>query len=119
MKNWLLSLGLLFCVAGCATGPRGLPPTEGIVNLDRVNDGLYRGGQPNDLGIKSLSRLGIKTIVNLRMTKDVWAAEAAEARTNGMTYINVPMKGFGRPTNVQVTKVLSIIEASSSPVFIH
>ena len=119
MKLSLLSLALLFCIAGCATGPRGFPPTEGIANLDRVNDGLYRGAQPNDLGLKSLSRLGIKTIVNLRMTNDVWVAEAAEASTNGITYTHVPMRGFGRPTDEQVTKVLSIIETSSSPVFIH
>ena len=110
---------MAFLIAGCATGPRGFPPRDGITNLDRVNDGLYRGAQPNGLGIASLNRLGVKTIVNLRMTNEAWVAEEAEARKHGLTYTNVPMKGFGCPTDEQVIKVLSIIENFPSPVFIH
>ncbi len=53
------------------------------------------------------------------MTNDVWVAEEAEARANGITYTNVPMRGLGRPADQQVTKVLSIIESFPSPVFIH
>jgi len=119
IKCSLLSLCLLFVLAGCATVPRGFPPIEGITNFDRVNDDLYRGAQPNNYGIKSLKRLGIKTIVNLRMANDVWLAEEAEARAAGITYTNVPMNGLSRPTNEQVTKVLSIIATFPSPVFIH
>lgn len=119
MKSSLQSLALAFLVGGCSTGPRGFPPREGIANLDRVNDGLYRGAQPNGLGIESLERLGIKTIVNLRMTNDTWVAEEQEARKQGITYTNVPMKGIGCPTDEQVVKVLSIIETFPSPVFIH
>ena len=32
----------------------------------KVNDFLYRGGQPKDEGIQQLKRLGIDTIVDLR-----------------------------------------------------
>jgi len=119
VKSSLLSLGLLFFVVNCATGPRGFPPTGGIDNYDRVNDSLYRGGQPNNLGIESLKQVGIKTIVNLRMTNDVWVAEESAARANGINYTNVPMSGLARPTDEQVAKVLSIIETFPSPVFIH
>jgi len=119
VKSPLLSLSLLFVIAGCATVPRGLPPAAGISNFDRVNHSLYRGGQPNNLGIQSLKRLGIKTIVNLRMPNVLRVAEETEARANGIIYTNVPMRGLGRPTDMQVAKVLSIIETSPSPVFIH
>lgn len=119
MKSSLPSLALLIFIVGCATGPRGFPPAEGISNFDKVNNSLYRGGQPNSLGIESLKRVGIKTIVNLRMTNDVRITEEAEALSNGIIYTNVPMRGLGRPTDKQVAKVLSIIETFPSPVFIH
>ena len=91
----------------------------GITNLARVNNCLYRGAQPNRDGIKSLARLGVRTIINLRMTNDVWFAEEAEARAMGITYTNVPMSGIGRPTDEQVAKVLLIFETSTAPVFVH
>jgi protein tyrosine/serine phosphatase len=119
VKNSSLSLALLLFTCGCVTGPRGFPPTAGISNFDRVSDDLYRGGQPNDVGIESLKRAGIKTIVNLRMTNDVRVTEEAETRANGIIYTNVPMRGLGRPTDEQVATVLSIIETFPSPVFIH
>ena|GEM_PF-554543 len=118
-KTPLLSLSLLFVVVGCAAGLHDFPAIDGIGNFGRVNHSLYRGGQPNNLGIQSLKRLGIKTIVNLRMTNDLCVTEETEARANGIIYTNVPMRGLGRPTDKQVVKVLSVIETSPSPVFIH
>lgn len=112
---------MLLLAAGSPAGARdrGVPPSEGIVNFGKVNDRLYRGAQPDAAGIKSLARLGIKTIIDLRMTNDVWQAEAAEARANGLTYTNVPMKGFGRPKPEHVEQALAIIDSLPSPVFVH
>ena len=119
--HWLeLFVVLLLAAANLAgAGQRGLPPSEGIANFGKVNDKLYRGAQPDAAGITNLARLGVKTILNLRMTNDVWKAEAAEARANGLTYTNVPMKGLGRPAPGQVAKALTIIETLPSPVFVH
>ena len=88
---------LLLLVALSAAGERGLPPKEGIRNFGKINDSLYRGAQPDAVGIRNLARLGIRSIINLRMTNDVWKAEAVEARASGITYTNVPLKGVGRP----------------------
>ena len=109
----------LFALAGCATTLPDFPGVEGITNFDRVNDGLYRGAQPNSLGLQSLARLGIKTIINLRQTNEVWAVEAAEAQALGITYTNVPMSGVDRPTDQQVEQVLALLETAPAPVFIH
>jgi protein tyrosine/serine phosphatase len=114
-----LALALALLMAGCTTTPRGFPAVGGIANLDQVNPHLYRGGQPNRLGLQYLHHLGVRTIVNLREPRDTWVAEADEARALGMNYINVPAGGFERPKTANVNKVLSIIEQAEAPVFVH
>ena len=117
MRSSLLLLPLIATL--CTAGERGLPPSEGIGNFGKVNDRLYRGAQPDAAGVKNLARLGIKSIINLRMANDVWKAEVTEARANGITYTNVPLKGVGRPTHSQVATLLALIENLPSPVFVH
>jgi tyrosine-protein phosphatase SIW14 len=112
---------VLLLAAGNLAGAwqRGLSPSEGIVNFGKVNDSLYRGAQPDAVGISNLKKLGIKTILNLRMTNEVWKSEEANAHANGLIYTNVPMNGVGRPTPEQVAKALALIETLPSPVFVH
>lgn len=100
-------------------GRRGLPAQEGIYNFGKVSEGLYRGAQPDEAGIQNLKRLGIKTIVNLRMPDDVLSGEETQAHANGITYTNVPLRGLGRPTDEQVKNVLALIETLPAPVFVH
>ena len=119
INGFLLSLGLLLSMSGCASGEPRPPRAEGVRNFDRLNEGLYRGAQPTELGIKTLARLGVKTVINLRQTNDVWAWEEPAARQAGMTYTNVPMNSLERPTDEQVALVLSLIETLPQPVFIH
>ena len=119
--RWLELFVALLLADGSLAGARerGVPPSEGIVNFGKVNDRLYRGAQPDALGISNLKKLGIKTILDLRKTNEVWAVEAAAARANGITYTNLPMKGYGRPTPEQVMQALAIIETLPAPVFVH
>ena len=67
-------------VNGGVGGPRGGPSTEGLANFGRVDGTLMRGTQPDERGIENLKRLGVATIINLRMADDVWPGEAAAAR---------------------------------------
>jgi protein tyrosine/serine phosphatase len=117
MKNLFIITILLFPLlfTGCAT--RGFP--ESIVNFDKVNTCLYRGGQPNNLGVQHLKELGVKTVINLRMPDDVLKEEELECRINSIIYTNVPLKGFSAPTDDQVNHILNIIEKLPNPIFIH
>jgi protein tyrosine/serine phosphatase len=119
MKILTLVLMVGLCCAGCSGAPRGFPAIEGIANFDQINDHLYRGAQPNRVGLQYLHKLGVGAIVNLRMDDDAWVAEEAEAKALGMNYYNVPMNSFRHMTMQNVTNVLSIIENSKTPVFIH
>jgi protein tyrosine/serine phosphatase len=119
MKHVLWLCWLTLAVATSLGAQRGLPRQEGIANFGKVNDTLYRGAQPDAAGITNLSRLGIKTIINLRQAKDVWKEEEAIARANGILYTNMPLRGLGRPTNRQIAEILAIIATAPLPVFVH
>jgi protein tyrosine/serine phosphatase len=53
------------------------------------------------------------------MPKEALKSEQGQAAADGMIYTNVPLAGVGRPTDAQVAKILSLIESSPSPVFVH
>jgi protein tyrosine/serine phosphatase len=91
-----------------------------LPNFHQVNARLYRGGQPREGGIKKLTSLGINTIINLRDDDEHERAEAQEAQAAGLRYFNVPFGRLGRPTDEQVERVLSLIDApENGVVFVH
>lgn len=114
----LLFISLAGALAFSAVG-RGLPAQEGIVNFGKVNDAVFRGAQPDANGLTNLAKLGVKSLINLRMTNNVWQAEESLARAQGILYTNFPLRGTGQPTEEQVRTVLALIETLPGPVFIH
>src|ERR1019366_6703464 len=102
----------------------GLPvfagSAPGIKNFDQVDAHVYRGGQPTDTGFQYLANLGVKTIIDLRETGDRSKAEKRVVTGARMKYINVPMTGFTAPTQADITKILAVLEDSTTgPVFVH
>ena len=67
---------------GCASVGRNVP---GIRNYAKVEDGLYRGGQPSREGIENLKRQGFRTIINLR--DDFNPRERGWVEAVGMNYV--------------------------------
>ncbi len=110
----LLSLALL---VGCAT--RGVPATNEVVNFGKINDALYRGAQPDHKAMQQLQAMGVKSVINLRMTNDVWKEEQAAATAGSMAYTNIPLGALSAPTDAQVASVLAAISAMPKPVFVH
>jgi protein tyrosine/serine phosphatase len=104
---------------GCSSGVRGVPASEGIANFGRVSPALLRGAQPDEPGIGNLQRLGVRTIINLRMPDDIWREEETTARAHGIAYCSVPLPGLSAPTDSQVAQVLALIATSPPPVFVH
>jgi uncharacterized protein (TIGR01244 family) len=91
-----------------------------LPNFHQVNENLYRGAQPERGGLKKLSELGIKTVINLRGASDETRKQQAEAEASGMRYFNIPLSALGRPADEQVERALAIIDARENwPVFVH
>lgn len=92
----------------------------GVTNFHQVNDHVYRGAQPTDLGFQNLAKMGVKTVVDLREITDRSAQERSTVEAAGMKYVSVPMQGMSAPSPADVAKVLALFDdATAGPVFVH
>jgi protein tyrosine/serine phosphatase len=92
---------------------------EGIKNFYQVDPHVYRGAQPSDEGFQYLAKLGVKTVIDLREADQRSKAEEAVVMAAGMKYVNIPMKGLAAPTDVEISKILGILEGDGGAVFVH
>ena len=111
-----------------AAAPAFPPPAHGeklhiagIPNAGKINDILYRGAQPREVGLSELKILGITTIVDLRgedREKIVW--ERRHAESLGMRFINIPVSGWAPPSDEQVVQFLSLFRDNpGQKIFLH
>ena len=91
-----------------------------LPNFHKVNDGLYRGGQPEIGGLERLKQLGVETVINLRDDDSRAKQEEVGAQRAGLRYFNIPFERLGRPRNEAMAQVQSIINnPANQPVFVH
>lgn len=122
--QWLIAaalpLILSVSLAQAQGGDGKAPHNDELPNFQRVNDLLFRGGQPKPGGYARLAQLGVKTVVNLRDDDERALSEGEEARAAGLRYYNVPLGRLGRPSDAEVERVLQLIGApENQPVFVH
>src|SRR3982750_475330 len=93
---------------------------EDLPNLYQVNSNLYRGGQPNEAGIKKLAQLGIKTVIYLRDGKELAKAEEKWVTDAGMTFIHEPERNWRKPKRRSIDNIMERLDAAENhPVFVH
>ena len=91
----------------------GLP---GLSNVGRVEPCILRGSQPLPEGYETLRKMGIRTVVNLRMTH----GEKTEVEAAGMRSVEIPMDTMKNIDPAAVRKVLSVLtDPENLPVFVH
>lgn len=92
----------------------------GVGNFHQVDPNLYRGAQPTPEGLKNLSKLGVKVVVDLREGQERGTDEKKLVEADGMRYVSIPMHGLSAPTRIQIDKVFSVLNDSNNwPVFVH
>jgi len=88
---------------------------DGVPNLHKVTDDLYRGAQPDKEGVKALKEIGIKTVVNLRS----FNSDRSELGDTGLSYEHIYMKAW-HAEEKEVVRFLKIMaNKERSPVFVH
>jgi tyrosine-protein phosphatase SIW14 len=92
----------------------------GIQNFHQVDENVYRGAQPSAKGFQYLSKLGVKTVIDLRDAHARSRSEELAVTAAGMKYVNIPMTGLIPPTDAEITKILGILEdGKPGAVFVH
>jgi tyrosine-protein phosphatase SIW14 len=111
----------LFLVLVCYPAMGADPTPTGIPNFHHVNEHIYRGGQPSSEGWDSLTKLGVKTVIDLRPANEhSTKEEEREVRAAGMRYINVPLSGLGAPPDQKISEVLTLLDPDSAEtIFVH
>ena len=112
---------LIVCAAVPACVTIGVRRTaEPLLRFVKVDEGLYRGGQPSPKGIRQLAGMGIRTIVDLRCHSKEMDEERRVAEQLGMRWVNIPVWAWGRPGQAQMEQFLAIaIDPAQRPVFVH
>lgn len=88
---------------------------EGLPNLHKVSEELYRGAQPTAEGMKDLKKLGIKTVINLR----AFHSDRDEIGETELDYEHIPIPAW-RLKEEHVIQFLKIVtDKSRTPVFVH
>lgn len=100
------------------TKPVAERPSTAIKNFGKVNDHIYRGGQPKGSEFRELAGLGVKTILDLRADNDREARQLAEAA--GLKYINLPLEPKEYPGPDAATRFLEIVNnPENGVVYVH
>ncbi|BAV32398.1 protein tyrosine phosphatase [Sulfuricaulis limicola] len=88
---------------------------EGVPNLHKVGDNLYRSAQPTAKGMENLGKTGIETIVNLRS----FNSDRNLIGNTGLGYEHIYMKAW-HPEHKEVVRFLQIVtNPKRTPVLVH
>ena len=88
---------------------------DGVPNLHKVSDNLYRSAQPTAEGMKNLKKMGIETIVNLRS----FHSDRKEIGDTSLAYEHIYMKTW-HPEKKEIIRFLQIVKnPKRTPVLVH
>ncbi len=88
---------------------------EGVPNLYKLSDDLYRSAQPSAEGMMNLEEMGIKTIVNLRLLN----SDRDEIEGTDLAYVHIQMEAWDAE-EVEVVEFLQIVlDPDRVPVLVH
>ena len=123
LASGLLAVSLVFGQPPAwTTGAKIAPVAVGqSPNSSAFGSQVYFAGQPSETDLAEYSKLGVKTIVNLRMPAEMEKAgfdEAAVAKAAGMEYVSIPVTGI--PEDSDLAKIYAELnKAGSGKVLMH
>lgn len=125
-RAWSAYAVLAVTAAACATTERLAPgprdprwavgmEVQGVENVFRVDAGLYRGAEPSPVGLDSLVRMGIRSVVSLR----AFHSEREAVTRRGLGYTRVTFKVW-HPEDEDMRRFLNLVrDPERRPVYVH
>lgn len=124
----LLAVTVLACIAyelvfnGASPGTTAGKPRwavamelEGVPNLHKVSNDLYRSAQPTAAGMRNLEAMGIRTIINLRS----FHSDRDEIKGTTLGYFHMTMKAW-HPEEKEAREFIRIIsDPNNLPAVVH
>ena len=94
---------------------------DGLPNLGKISDQLFRGAQPSLSNLAELKELGVTTIVDLRSeSSHMREQERLRAEALGIHFVSIPVGGFSNPSSAQVAQFFALLRQSPrETVFVH
>ena len=93
---------------------------NGIANLDTVEPGVFRGGQPDGCGWDWLKTSGVHTVIKLNTEGE---GSDAQAEALGLNVVRFPIPWWRqtifRPRSRDLHAAVGIITSRIAPVFVH
>jgi protein tyrosine/serine phosphatase len=113
-----IAIALSVILAGSVQAKDSTVEAPDISNFGKINDGYYRGAQPEGRDYARLAAFGVKTIVDLRNDTEDFAPGLAKKA--GLNYIVIPLSGWERPADAAVTRFLAVVnDPANQPVYVH
>ena len=109
MKKILLLLIYFIISILIFSAENGLPK-----NFYKVNMEIYRSAQPTEYNMEELEKIGIKTILNLRM----FHSDSNEAKNTNLKLYHLKMRA-GKIKDKEIIAAMKIINESEKPILIH
>ena len=88
---------------------------QGLPNLHKVGDRLYRGAQPTAEGMEQLKTMGVRTVINLRK----FHSDRDEIGETSLAYEHIYFNPL-HPEDKEVVRFLQIVtDKARTPAFVH
>lgn len=85
-----------------------------------VDNGLYRGAQPDRVMLAALKQQGIRTIVNFRAEKNLVEQERQWAQELGLEYVSLPWTIYGPFRKEVFDRFFALLDdPAKRPIFFH
>jgi protein tyrosine/serine phosphatase len=89
---------------------------SGVPNFGKLNDNIWRSGQPTREGYKGLAAAGLKTVVNLRQE----FPQDKDLLPEGVNYVYIPIKDDHEPTVEQAKQFMAVAsDPKNWPLLVH
>jgi protein tyrosine/serine phosphatase len=91
-----------------------------VGNFGQVDEGYYRGAQPEGRDYADLAALGMRTVIDLTGERETRATEPSLVKRAGMKSFRIPMSTQSTPRPQDVEAFLRLVnDPANRPVFVH